>query len=187
MNGPKGIAAGSNGQIHLADTENHAIRRINPKSGTIETVVGGAPLDNRPTSLVKTGLNRPHGILVDRDGTLYIGDSENHRIQMLRPQCQPHSSHSCRGNSDCRRFDHPSKSSKNRFSVRKVESGTNNEITRRLWGVHWHYECAPAQPTVHPRSFPSFSPRDNPSDPGDGIRLSKSAGSNALPRFCLAR
>ena len=85
LNGPKGIAAGFNGQIYLADTENHAIRRINPKNGTIETVVGGAPLGNRSTSLVKAELNRPHGILVDRDGTLYIGDSENHRIQMLRP------------------------------------------------------------------------------------------------------
>ena len=30
------------------------------------------------------GLNRPHGVWVDPDGTLFIGDSENHRVRALK-------------------------------------------------------------------------------------------------------
>jgi hypothetical protein len=29
-------------------------------------------------------MNRPHGIFVDRDGTVFIGDSEAHRVQAIR-------------------------------------------------------------------------------------------------------
>ncbi|MEY2751791.1 MAG: hypothetical protein RLZZ550_1762, partial [Verrucomicrobiota bacterium] len=34
---------------------------------------------------LKCGLARPHGIWVDPDGTVFVGDSENHRIRMLKP------------------------------------------------------------------------------------------------------
>ena len=30
------------------------------------------------------GLARPHGIWVDPDGTVFIGDSENHRLRALK-------------------------------------------------------------------------------------------------------
>jgi sugar lactone lactonase YvrE len=28
-------------------------------------------------------LARPHGVFIDKDGTLYIGDSENHRLRTV--------------------------------------------------------------------------------------------------------
>src|SRR5581483_8335426 len=40
LNGPKGISAAPDGTYYTADTENHTIRRIDPKSGTITTVAG---------------------------------------------------------------------------------------------------------------------------------------------------
>jgi hypothetical protein len=31
------------------------------------------------------GLDRPHGVAIDRDGTLYVADSGNHRVRRVRP------------------------------------------------------------------------------------------------------
>lgn len=84
--GPKGIAVGPGGDVYLADTENHAIRVIRKKNGMIETIVGngqqGDGPDGEPASC---RLARPHGVFVDGTGTVYIGDSSNHRVRKFVP------------------------------------------------------------------------------------------------------
>ena len=81
FSGPKGIALAPNGDVYLADTENHVIRRVSVRHGTIAAVAGtgtaGVALAANP---LQTELRRPHGIFVDADGTIFISDSENHRI-----------------------------------------------------------------------------------------------------------
>ncbi len=90
LNGPKGIALAPNGDVYLADTENHVIRRYNTKNGTIETVVGTGVRGDGPTGDPLTAkLSRPHGIFVETDGTLLIGDSENHRIRTVADSGKP--------------------------------------------------------------------------------------------------
>ncbi|MBI3694078.1 MAG: hypothetical protein HY238_04460 [Acidobacteria bacterium] len=85
LNGPKGISIAPDGGVFIADTENHTIRRIDVKKGTIETVAGtGARADGPDGAPRSCGLARPHGIFVDGKGVVYIGDSENHRIRELR-------------------------------------------------------------------------------------------------------
>lgn len=66
LNGPKGITISKNGAMYLADTENHAVRKVDLKTGIITTVADG--------------LKRPHGVYVDDKGVLYIADSEANRI-----------------------------------------------------------------------------------------------------------
>jgi sugar lactone lactonase YvrE len=83
--GPKGLAWSRN-RLYVADTENHAIRQIDLKSGIIETVLGtGQRGDGPEGNPLRCALARPHGVLVDGRGTLYVGDSEAHRIRTVVP------------------------------------------------------------------------------------------------------
>ncbi len=83
--GPKGLAIAPNGDVFIADTESHSIRRINVRTGIIDVVVGtGMKFNGRDGDPLKCGLARPHGVFVERDGSVLIGDSENHKIKVLR-------------------------------------------------------------------------------------------------------
>lgn len=84
LGGPKGLAY-ARGHLYVADTENHVIRRIDLRSGIITTVLGtGKRGDGPEPDPRECRLNRPHGLLVDDSGTLYVADSEAHRIRMVR-------------------------------------------------------------------------------------------------------
>jgi DNA-binding beta-propeller fold protein YncE len=84
FNGPKGIAySRADNSLYVADTENHAIRKIDLGTGLIDTVLGtgekGDGPDGRPYDCQ---LNRPHGVCVF-ERVIYVTDSENHRIRAL--------------------------------------------------------------------------------------------------------
>ena len=84
LSGPKGIALAANGDIYLADTESHTIRVVRAESGTIETVIGNGEKGNgsegNPAACT---MDRPHGVYVDQAGTVYVGDSNNHRVLVM--------------------------------------------------------------------------------------------------------
>ncbi len=85
LSGPKGIALGPHGDVYLADTESHTIRVIRRKTGLIETIVGDGELGDGPDgAALSCRLARPHGVFVDSAGNLYIGDSSNHKVRILR-------------------------------------------------------------------------------------------------------
>lgn len=85
FNGPKAIRCDADGNVLIVDTENHAIRKYDAATGIISTVAGGheGP-DGDGGPAVGAGLARPHGVVVDGDGAMYIADSENHRIRVVR-------------------------------------------------------------------------------------------------------
>lgn len=81
--GPKGIAVDHQGNILLCDTENHSIRIID-RTGKIGTLVGDGKAGDGPDGDPrKCRLNRPHGVYVDREGAIYIGDSNNNKVRRL--------------------------------------------------------------------------------------------------------
>jgi streptogramin lyase len=90
LNGPKGLAIAPDGNVFIADTENHAIRRIDVKTGTMDVVAGTGERGDGPAgNPLNCRLARPHGIFVDADGAVFIGDSEAHRVRVIRPErCQ---------------------------------------------------------------------------------------------------
>jgi sugar lactone lactonase YvrE len=90
LRGPKHLCLDGDGNVIIADTDNHVIRRYLPKTGTIERVagtgkkgsagLGSAGLGGAPTQVE---LKFPHGVFVGADGTLFIADTYNNRVLKL--------------------------------------------------------------------------------------------------------
>jgi uncharacterized protein (TIGR03437 family) len=81
---PSGVALDGSGNLYIADTLNHRIRRVAP-SGTISTVAGigvGAFLGDGGAATA-AALNSPRGLAADAAGNLYIADRLNHRIRRI--------------------------------------------------------------------------------------------------------
>jgi DNA-binding beta-propeller fold protein YncE len=82
LNGPKHLCIDREGNVLIADTENHLIRKYLPAEGKLVRVAGTgkkgtAGLGGDPLG---AELNQPHGVYVDPSGTLYIADSSNNRV-----------------------------------------------------------------------------------------------------------
>jgi sugar lactone lactonase YvrE len=85
LSGPKGLAWAPDNSLYIADTENNAIRRVDLKTAIISTVAGAGDRGDGPDGdPLKCKLARPHGVCAGRRGAIFIADSENHRIRMLR-------------------------------------------------------------------------------------------------------
>lgn len=84
--GPKCVALDAAGNVYLADTESHSIRYLDVKRGTLEVLVGNGKKGDGPdgNDPLNCQLARPHGVFVDTDGAIYIGDSETHRVRVWR-------------------------------------------------------------------------------------------------------
>jgi uncharacterized protein (TIGR03437 family) len=82
LDNPAGLAVDAAGNVYIADTGNHTIRKIDTL-GMIATVAGtGAPGfggDGGPATAAQ--LNAPAGVALDSAGNLYIADSGNQRIR----------------------------------------------------------------------------------------------------------
>ncbi len=82
---PKGIRCDHLGHIYVVDCENHAIRRIDARSNIVRTIAGGQKGkggDGMPAPFA--GMDRPHGCCIDKEGNLYIADTNNHRIRLAK-------------------------------------------------------------------------------------------------------
>ena len=85
FNGPSGLAFDADKNVWIADTENHAVRMIEAKTGNVLLIAGtGERGDGPDGDASKCKLSRLHGIYADSDGSIFITDSESHRIRVLR-------------------------------------------------------------------------------------------------------
>jgi streptogramin lyase len=88
LSGPKGITVGKSemkNRVIWADTESHVIRYLDQKNGTVDVLAGtGTRGDGKDGDALACEMARPHGVFLDDDGKLWIGDSENHRVRRIK-------------------------------------------------------------------------------------------------------
>ena len=85
LKGPKGIAVDREGNVWLADTESHTVRMVEAATGNLKLVAGtGEKGDGADGDPLQCKMARLHGIFVDSDGSVFIGDSEAHKVRVLR-------------------------------------------------------------------------------------------------------
>lgn len=85
LKGPKGISIDKAGNIWLADTESHSVRMVEAATGNLQLVAGtGEKGDGDDGDPLLCKMARLHGIFVDSDGSVFIGDSEAHKVRVLR-------------------------------------------------------------------------------------------------------
>jgi DNA-binding beta-propeller fold protein YncE len=85
LDGPKCLWIDPAGDVLIADTNNHCVRKVGRTDGTISRVAGtGRKGKGEPGgSALDVALNEPHGVAVGPDGTVYVADSLNGRILKL--------------------------------------------------------------------------------------------------------
>ena len=82
---PQGIALDSSGNLYIADTFNHRIRKVDAATGVISTVAGTGTVGFGGDGGAATSarLSFPRGVALDGSGNLYIADGANHRIRKV--------------------------------------------------------------------------------------------------------
>lgn len=82
---PRGIDVDDAGDIYVADTYNHAIRRV--RAGTVSTVAGTKrSIGNADGFGSQAGFNYPYGIAFDRStNSFFVSDTENETIRRVTP------------------------------------------------------------------------------------------------------
>lgn len=87
LNRPGGVFVDSSGDLYIADTGNHRIRRVDGRTNVIVTIAGdGFPgYRGDGAAATRAGLWNPSDVFIDRSGNLYIADTYNHRVRKVDP------------------------------------------------------------------------------------------------------
>ena len=85
MKWPHEVRADDGGNLFVADTRNHVIRRIDATNGQIQTIAGngkpGFAGDGKTGSDVQ--FDQPHSIVLDGEGAVIVADTKNHRVREI--------------------------------------------------------------------------------------------------------
>ena len=85
FNSPYDLAIGPDGNIYVADRSNHRIRKVTP-GGVVTTLAGSGANSFADGTGTAASFNQPTGIAVAPDGTIYVADTNSHRIRKVTPQ-----------------------------------------------------------------------------------------------------
>jgi sugar lactone lactonase YvrE len=82
---PQGVAVDALGYVYVADSDNHVIRRMSP-AGVVTTIAGAAGVEGTADGARDAArFNRPKGLALDENGTLYVADHDNCAIRTISP------------------------------------------------------------------------------------------------------
>jgi serine/threonine protein kinase/sugar lactone lactonase YvrE len=84
LNSPSGVCLDSAGNVYIADSGNHRVRKVTP-DGRIVTVAGNGTPDfsGDGGAAERAALKNPSAVEVDSEGNLYIADTDNHRVRRV--------------------------------------------------------------------------------------------------------
>lgn len=86
--GPKHLCVDRDGDVIIADSDNHCVRKYSPKTGVIVRLAGTGKVgkDGIGGPPERAQLNQPHGVTLSSvDGSLFICDSMNDRVLKIVP------------------------------------------------------------------------------------------------------
>lgn len=84
LNHPQGVCLDNAGNLYIADTDNHRVRKVTPDGRILLVAGNGVPSDSGDGGPAeRAGLNTPTAVGVDANGDLYIADLRNHRIRRV--------------------------------------------------------------------------------------------------------
>lgn len=86
---PTGLAADSKGYVYVADFSNNQIRGVS-REGKVITLAGTGLGGHADGEAPKAMFHGPQTVAVDREGNLFIADSENFRIRKITPDARVH-------------------------------------------------------------------------------------------------
>lgn len=81
---PTAVAADAGGVLYIADTGNHAIRKLGP-TGAVTTLAGSGAAGYADGAGSAASFSAPTGVAVDGSGNVYVADSGNHVIRKVTP------------------------------------------------------------------------------------------------------
>jgi sugar lactone lactonase YvrE len=82
---PQGLDTDSAGNVYVADTYNHTIRKITP-AGVVSTFAGTARLSGSHDGIGSAArFSNPNDVAVDAAGNVYVADQNNHTIRRITP------------------------------------------------------------------------------------------------------
>ena len=85
LNGPRATCLDTSGNIFIADTRNHRIRKVTVSTGIITTVAGNGvqSFEGDNAAATSSCLNYPMDVAVDTSGNIFIADNGNSRIRKV--------------------------------------------------------------------------------------------------------
>jgi hypothetical protein len=83
FNNPTSLALDLNGNLLIADSFNHAIRRVNLTSFEVSTIAGNGNARLQIGFGNESLFNYTRGVTVDQNGSVFVADRSNHLIRKI--------------------------------------------------------------------------------------------------------
>ncbi|KAI3781172.1 hypothetical protein L2E82_11176 [Cichorium intybus] len=80
---PLGVLCGKDGQVYVADSYNHKIKKLDPTTKRVSTLAGTGKAGFKDGSALSAQLSEPAGIVEADTGRLFIADTNNSLIRYL--------------------------------------------------------------------------------------------------------